>query len=123
MYASGGQAGAVGEGQTLPVAVAYAHGPFGFGAGYFRATNNGDTANAIDVGSFDQFNSNSVDSTAISGAFAPARSMQIIRAAGDYKVDAVVIRRPPEPLLPPRTSHLGPATCCSMTPSTSPATR
>jgi len=84
LYATGGQAGNLSEGQTIAVAAAYNNGPFGVATGYFRATNNGNTTNTGSVGTFDQFNANSVDSPAINGALASARSLQIIRAAGDY---------------------------------------
>jgi predicted porin len=84
MYAFGGVAGSVGSGQTYAVAAAYNNGPLGLGAGYFHA--NSDHATAA---SFDGLNpdaaSFAVDSQAISGAFVSANSMQIIRAAGDYK--------------------------------------
>jgi predicted porin len=83
MYAFGGVPGSVASGQTYAAAVAYNHGPFGFGAGYFHA--NSDHATAA---TFDGLNPNAtdfaVDSQAITGAFVSANSMQIIRAAGDY---------------------------------------
>lgn len=83
MYAFGGQAGSTGAGQTWAVAAAYNHGPFGFGAGYFRANSNGGTA-----ATFDGLNPNAAnfatDSFAITGGFTSANSLQIIRAAGDY---------------------------------------
>lgn len=91
LYGVGGQAGNVSEGQTIAVAAAYNNGPVGFAAGYFRATNNGNTTNDGSVGTFDQFNSNSVDSPAINGALASARSLQIIRAAGDYAFGPVTV--------------------------------
>ncbi|HKU00804.1 MAG TPA: porin, partial [Paraburkholderia sp.] len=82
MYAFGGQAGSMGAGQTWAVAAAYNHGPFGFGAGYFKANSNSGTA-----ASFDGLNPNTdvnVDSPAITGGFVSANSLQIIRAVGDY---------------------------------------
>ncbi|QGZ65918.1 porin [Paraburkholderia acidisoli] len=82
MYAFGGQAGSTGAGQTWAVAAAYNHGPFGFGAGYFKANSNSGTA-----ASFDGLSPNSdvdADSQAITGGFVNANSLQIIRAAGDY---------------------------------------
>jgi predicted porin len=89
MYAFGGQPGSTGAGQTLAVAAAYNHGPFGFGAGYFRANSNNAT-----VASFDGLNPNSdvaVDSQAITGGFVSANSLQIIRAAGDYSYGPVTM--------------------------------
>jgi len=80
MYAFGGQAGALGGGQTYAFAAQYSNGPASFAAGYFRASNNGTT------GTFDGLNSANVDSQAISGGFTSASSTQIIRAAGDYAV-------------------------------------
>jgi predicted porin len=82
MYAFGGQAGSMGAGQTWAVAAAYNHGPFGFGAGYFKANSNSGTA-----ATFDGLNPNTdvnVDSSAITGGFVSANSLQIIRAVGDY---------------------------------------
>ncbi|MDR3098936.1 MAG: porin [Paraburkholderia sp.] len=82
MYAFGGQPGSAGAGQTWAVAAAYNHGPFGFGAGYFKANSNSGTA-----ASFDGLNPNTdvnVDSPAITGGFVSANSLQIIRAVGDY---------------------------------------
>ncbi|PVY26560.1 putative porin [Paraburkholderia silvatlantica] len=82
MYAFGGQPGSTGAGQTWAVAAAYNHGPFGFGAGYFKANSNSGTA-----ATFDGLNPNTdvnVDSAAITGGFVSANSLQIIRAAGDY---------------------------------------
>lgn len=82
LYAFGGQAGSMGAGQTWAVAAAYNHGPFGFGAGYFKANSNSGTA-----ASFDGLNPNTdvnVDSPAITGGFVSANSLQIIRAVGNY---------------------------------------
>ncbi|CAG9200494.1 Putative porin [Paraburkholderia tropica] len=82
MYAFGGQAGSMGAGQTWAIAAAYNHGPFGFGAGYFKANSDSGTA-----ATFDGLNPNTdvnVDSPAITGGFVSANSLQIIRAVGDY---------------------------------------
>jgi len=93
MYGFGGQAGSMGRGQTYAAAAVYNHGPFGIGAGYFRA-NNGDSP------SFDGLTSVAgaasgwgcgvnCDSAAISGTYSTASSIQIIRAAADYTVGPV----------------------------------
>ncbi|MFD1561425.1 porin [Paraburkholderia silviterrae] len=87
MYAFGGQAGSMGAGQTWALAAAYNHGPFGFGAGYFKANSNSGTA-----ASFDGLNPNTdvnVDSPAITGGFVSANSLQIIRAVGNYNYGPV----------------------------------
>jgi predicted porin len=89
LYAFGGQAGGLANGQTYAVAASYNHGPFGLGAGYFHANSNGSS------GTFDGLNpdatSFAVDSPAISGGFVSANSMQIIRAAGDYTFSAFTV--------------------------------
>ena len=88
MYAFGGVAGATGSGQTYSGAVAYNNGPFGVGAGYFRATSNGTSA------TFDGLNpdaSFAIDSVALTGGFVSASSTQIIRAAGDYAIGPVTL--------------------------------
>jgi predicted porin len=83
MYAFGGVPGSAANGQTYAAAVAYNHGSFGLGAGYFHANSDHGTA-----ASFDGLDPNAtefaVDSVATTGAFVSANSMQIIRAAGDY---------------------------------------
>lgn len=90
MYAFGGVAGSVASGQTYAAAVAYNHGPFGFGAGYFHANSDHGTA-----ATFDGLNPDAtdfaVDSVATTGAFVSANSMQIIRAAGDYVFNAFTV--------------------------------
>ncbi len=81
MYALGGVAGSTGSGQTWAIAAAYNNGPFGIGAGYFKANSNGTSA------TFDGLNPDASfanDSAAIAGGFDTATSLQIIRAAGDY---------------------------------------
>ncbi|WP_322051943.1 porin [Paraburkholderia bannensis] len=82
MYAFGGQAGSIGAGQTWAVAAAYNHGPFGFGAGYFKANSNSGKAASFD--GLDPNTDVNVDSSAISGGFVSANSLQIIRAVGNY---------------------------------------
>jgi predicted porin len=83
MYAFGGVPGSVASGQTYAAAVAYNHGPFGLGAGYFHANSDHGTAATFD-GLNPDATTFAVDSVATTGAFVSANSMQIIRAAGDY---------------------------------------
>jgi predicted porin len=83
MYAFGGVPGSAASGQTYAAALAYNHGPFGFGAGYFHANSDHGTAATFDGLNPDASNF-AIDSEAISGGFVSANSMQIIRAAGDY---------------------------------------
>jgi predicted porin len=88
MYAFGGAAGSMGSGQTYAAAVSYNSGPLGLAAGYFRATSGEATA------SFDGLQSSTTsgvdyDSSAISGGFVTADSIQIVRAAGNYVIGPV----------------------------------
>lgn len=87
MYAFGGTPGSTGAGQTFAFAAAYNHGPFGLGAGYFRANNSGNNS------TFDSFNSSTPgsqqDSPAITGGFLGANNLTVIRAAADYVYGSV----------------------------------
>jgi len=89
LYAPGGEGG-MGRGQTYAGAVVYNNGPLGLGAGYFRATNGNVTP------SFDGLTpvlstqcGENCDSAAISGTFSTASSIQIVRAAANYKMGKV----------------------------------
>ncbi len=81
LYGFGGVAGATGSGRTYSFALGYANGPLSLGAGYFFA--NGGTATANGIRSWTS-SSDTLFNTVINQGFSSAKSIQIVRVAGQY---------------------------------------
>ncbi|MBU9604786.1 porin [Burkholderia multivorans] len=81
LYGFGGVAGATGSGRTYSFALGYANGPLSLGAGYFFA--NGGTTTANGIRSWTS-SSDTLFNTVINQGFSSAKSIQIVRVAGQY---------------------------------------
>ena len=88
LYGLGGIAGATGSGRTYSVAAGYSNGPLSLAVGYFFA-NGGDTV-ASGVRTWTS-SSDSLFSSAINEGFASAKSIQIVRAGGQYAIGAATL--------------------------------
>ncbi|MGZ2749144.1 porin [Burkholderia stagnalis] len=85
LYGFGGVAGATGSGRTYSVGLSYANGPLSLGAGYFFA--NGGTTGANGLRAWTS-SSDSLFNTVINQGFSSAKSIQIVRVAGQYVLGA-----------------------------------
>ncbi|RQR63208.1 porin [Burkholderia sp. Bp9002] len=85
LYGFGGVAGATGSGRTYSFGLSYANGPLSLGAGYFFA--NGGTTGANGLRSWTS-SSDSLFNTVINQGFSSAKSIQIVRVAGQYVLGA-----------------------------------
>ncbi|KAG0163346.1 hypothetical protein DFQ28_003046 [Apophysomyces sp. BC1034] len=83
LYGFGGIAGATGSGRTYSFGASYANGPLSLGAGYFFADGGTTMANGVRTwnGSAD-----TLFNTVINQGFSSAKSIQIVRVAGQYVV-------------------------------------
>ncbi|WP_126282246.1 porin [Burkholderia stagnalis] len=85
LYGFGGVAGATGSGRTYSFGLSYANGPLSLGAGYFFA--NGGTTGANGLRAWTS-SSDSLFNTVINQGFSSAKSIQIVRVAGQYVLGA-----------------------------------
>ncbi len=85
LYAFGGVAGQTGNGQTYSFGAGYTNGPLSLGAGYFYA--NGGNTVTTGVRSWTS-TSDSLFNTVINTGFSSAKSIQIVRAGGQYVLGA-----------------------------------
>ncbi|MGU7774267.1 porin [Burkholderia sp. MR1-5-21] len=81
LYGLGGVAGATGSGRTYSFGLSYANGPLSLGAGYFFANGGTSTANGVRTWSS---SSDTLFNTVINQGFSSAKSIQIVRVAGQY---------------------------------------
>lgn len=88
LYAFGGAAGSVAEGQTYSAGASYTQGPFALAAGYFYA-NGGRTATS-GVRTWTS-SSDSLFSTVVNQGYASARSIQIARVGARYVLGALTL--------------------------------
>lgn len=79
MYSLGGVAGSLGSGQAYSVAANYTHGPLQMAAGALHI-DNGNAAYSMRGTS----SSDSLFNSAVNSAYASARSIEILRAGGNY---------------------------------------
>ncbi|AJX14415.1 porin [Burkholderia ubonensis] len=86
LYGFGGVAGATGSGRTYSFGLSYANGPLSLGAGYFFA-NGGTTTDKSGARTWTS-SSNTLFNTVINQGFASAKSIQIVRVAGQYVLGA-----------------------------------
>ncbi|WP_414444740.1 porin [Burkholderia sp. 22PA0106] len=88
MYAFGGTAGSVSDGQTYSVGASYASGPFALAAGYFYANGGRTAANGVRAWSG---SADTLFNTVINTGYASAKSMQIARAGARYNLGALTL--------------------------------
>ncbi|KWF98411.1 porin [Burkholderia cepacia] len=86
MYSFGGVAGATGSGQSYSAAAGWSGGPINLAAGYMHVDNGNATVSTRGATSSDSFFNSSVN-----GAYASARSINIVRAGGNYAIGAVTL--------------------------------
>ncbi|WP_323119116.1 porin [Burkholderia alba] len=85
LYGFGGVAGANGSGRTYSFAASYAAGPLSLGAGYFYANGGNAVTNGVRTWTS---SSDTLFNTVINQGFSSAKSIQIVRAAGQYVLGA-----------------------------------
>ncbi|KVM65523.1 MULTISPECIES: porin [Burkholderia] len=88
MYAFGGTAGSVSNGQTYSLGASYANGPLGLAAGYFHANGGSTAANGVRTWSG---SADTLFNTAINSGYGSAKSMQIVRAGARYQLGALTL--------------------------------
>ncbi|MGE8579035.1 MAG: porin [Burkholderia contaminans] len=81
LYGFGGVAGATGSGRTYSFGASYANGPLSLGAGFFYANGGSTVANGVRTWSS---SSDTLFNTVINQGFSSAKSIQIVRVAGQY---------------------------------------
>jgi predicted porin len=81
LYAFGNNAGSVGSGQTYSGGVAYAQGPLSLAVAYFKADGGRTATNGVRTWTS---SSDSSFNTVINNGFQTAKSIQVIRAGGQY---------------------------------------
>ncbi len=81
LYGFGGVAGATGSGRTYSFGASYANGPLSLGAGFFYANGGSTVANGVRNWSS---SSDTLFNTVINQGFSSAKSIQIVRVAGQY---------------------------------------
>lgn len=81
LYGFGGVAGATGSGRTYSFAASYANGPLSLGAGYLYADGGANATNGVRTWTG---SSDTLFNTVINQGFASAKSIQIVRAGGQY---------------------------------------
>jgi predicted porin len=86
MYSFGGIAGATGSGQTYSGALGWSGGPLSLAAGYMHVDNGNPTLSTRGTTSADSFFNSSVNA-----AYASARSINIVRASGNYVMGPVTV--------------------------------
>lgn len=85
LYGFGSVAGSLNTDSTFSTGFNYTNGPLGLGIAYLRMDNSGSTANAWNG------SASSLFSSSINAGFAGARSAQIVDAAANYTVGALVL--------------------------------
>ncbi|MEK6425751.1 MAG: porin [Burkholderia gladioli] len=85
LYGLGGVAGQTGNGRTYSFGASYANGPLSLGAGYFFANGGNTVAGGTRTWTS---SSDSLFNTVINTGFSSAKSIQIVRAGGQYVLGA-----------------------------------
>lgn len=86
MYSFGGVAGSVGSGQTYSGAAAYSNGSLSLAGGYLHIDNGNATLSTRGTTTSD-----SLFNSSVNNAYASARSINIIRAGGNYAIGSVTL--------------------------------
>jgi predicted porin len=84
MYAFGGVAGGVGQGQTYGFGATYLNGPIGVAASYLKA-DAGNTVPAVGLGrTWSGSSDNILTQSSVTAGYATAKSLEVARAAAQY---------------------------------------